>query len=101
RDALGIVDGDMVDVVLERDESKYGFPMPEEFAEGLKQDPQGNKLFHTLTKGKQRSLLYQLSKPKDIDVRIHQALIIVEHLKENDGAIIDKKLYEELKRPAF
>jgi hypothetical protein len=100
RDEGGIVAGDIVDVVLEKDESKYGLPMPEDFAEILKQDPDGDRLFHNLTAGKQRSLLYHLSKAKDIDVRIHQGLVIVEHLKEN-GKIIDSKLYEELKRPAF
>lgn len=101
RDAIGIVAGDMVNVLLVRDESKYGLPMPEEFEEVLRQDPEGDRMFHDLSEGKQRSILYQLSKPKDIDLRIHQALIIVEHLKENDGKIIDKVLYEELKRPMF
>ncbi len=101
RDAIGIVAGDIIDVSLEKDESKYGLPMPEEFAEVLKQDPEGDKLFHGLSEGKQRSILYQLSKPKDIDLRIHQALLIIDHLKENDGKIIDKILYEELKRPMF
>ena len=98
---LGIVAGDIVRVRLVRDESKYGLPMPEEFREVLNQDPEGDRLFHGLTAGKQRSILYQLSKPKDIDVRIHQALLIVDHLKENDGRIVDKLLYEELKRPMF
>ena len=101
RDAIGIVAGDVVNVLLNRDESKYGLPMPEEFEEVLKQDSDGDRLFHNLTAGKQRSILYQLSKPKDIDLRIHQALLIVGHLKENDGKINDKKLYEELKRPMF
>ena len=98
---LGLTAGDIVRVRLVKDESKYGLPMPEEFEEVLKQDPEGDRLFHALTAGKQRSILYQLSKPKDIDVRIHQALLIVDHLKENDGKIIDKLLYEELKRPMF
>lgn len=101
RDAIGIVAGDTVNVLLEKDESKYGLPMPEEFQEVLNQDPDGDKLFHALSEGKQRSILYLLSRPKDIDVRIHQALLIVDHLKENDGKIIDKQLYEELKRPMF
>lgn len=101
RDALGIVAGDVVDVLLAKDESKYGLPMPEEFAEVLRQDPEGDQMFHALTAGKQRSLLYLLSKPKDIDVRIHQALMIVEHLKDNDGQVIGDKLYHELKRPIF
>ena len=99
RDALGIIAGNTVDVQLEKDESKYGLPMPEEFREVLDQDPDGDRMFHNLTAGKQRSILYQLAKPKDIDVRIHQALLIVDHLKENGGKIIDRTLYEELKRP--
>lgn len=101
RDALGIVAGDIVDVLLIKDESKYGLPMPEEFEEVLKQDLDGDRLFHALTAGKQRSILYLISKAKNIDLRIHYALLVVEHLKANDGKIIDQKLYEELKRPVF
>jgi len=98
REALGIVAGDKVDVELAIDESKYGLPMPEEFREVLDQDPDGDKIFHALTPGKQRSLLYYLGNIKDIDLRIHQALQIVEHIKEH-GKVIDKLLYQELKRP--
>jgi hypothetical protein len=98
RDAMGVDAGDMVDVELAEDDSKYGLPMPEEFREVLDQDPEGDKLFHSLTAGKQRSLLYLLGNVKDIDRRIHQALIIVDHIKEH-GKVVDKVLYEELKRP--
>ena len=98
---LGLVAGDIVKVRLVKDESKYGLPMPEELREVLDQDPDGDRLFHGLTAGKQRSILYLLSRPKNIDVRIHQALLIVEHLRKNDGKIIGKLLYEELKRPMF
>ncbi|MFT3743199.1 MAG: YdeI/OmpD-associated family protein [Pyrinomonadaceae bacterium] len=94
-----MVAGDMVDVVLVKDESKYGLPMPEEFEEVLNQDPEGDRLFHALGKGKQRSLLYLLSRSKDVDLRIHQALIVVEHLKENDGNIVGDVLNRQLKRP--
>ena len=100
RDALGIVAGDTVSVQLVKDESEYGLPMPEELREVLNQDAEGDRLFHELTKGKQRSLLYAIGKPKDIDLRIHYSLIVVEHLKEH-GKIMDKVLYEELKRPQF
>lgn len=100
RDALGIAAGDKVKVELVIDESKYGLPMPAEFREVLDQDPQGDKLFHALTPGKQRSLLHFVGTIKDIDKRIHQSLVIVEHIKEN-GKVIDKLLYEELKRPMF
>ena len=101
RDALGIAAGDTVGVELVRDESKYGLPMPDELQEVLNQDPEGDRLFHALTAGKQRSLLYLIGKINDIDKRIHQALIVVDHLKENDGKIIGPKLNEELKRPVM
>ncbi len=99
RDAIGIVEGDIVDVVLVKDESKYGLPMPEEFREVLNQDPTGDRLFHALTAGKQRGMLYYIGNIKDIDKRIHAGLIFIEHLKENGGKIVNKLLLEELKRP--
>lgn len=101
RTRLGIKAGDEVLVELKQDESKYGLPMPDEMQEVLNQDPDGDKLFHSLTAGKQRSVLYFVGKVKDIDRRIHTALIFIEHLKRNDGKIDDEKLREELKRPAF
>lgn len=100
RDSIGIAAGDKVSVELVKDESKYGLPMPEELREVLNQDSEGDKLFHELTAGKQRSILYYVGKTKDIDMRIHYSLIFVEHLKEH-GKISEKVLYEELKRPVF
>jgi hypothetical protein len=101
RTRLGIEPGDRVHVELQRDQSKYGLPMPEELQAVLDDDPEGDKLFHALTNGKQRTLLYFVGKQKDIDRRIDSALIILEHLKDNDGKIDYRKLYHELKRPAF
>jgi bifunctional DNA-binding transcriptional regulator/antitoxin component of YhaV-PrlF toxin-antitoxin module len=101
RDKLGIVDGDKVLVELERDESKYGLPMPQELKEVLRQDKEGDKLFHALTPGKQRTMIYYIGKSKDVDRRIQYALALIEHLKENDGKIIFPKLAEEFKRPQF
>jgi translation initiation factor IF-1 len=101
RDRLKIVDGDKITVELKVDNSKYGLPMPVEFKEVLKQDPAGSKLFHALTAGKQRSMLYFIGKVKDVDRRIHTALIVIEHLKKNEGKIIGDQLQSELKRPIF
>jgi translation initiation factor IF-1 len=101
RDRLKIVDGDKITVELKVDDSKYGLPMPVEFKEVLKQDPAGSKLFHALTAGKQRSMLYFIGKVKDVDRRIHTALIVIEHLKKNEGKIIGDQLQSELKRPIF
>jgi hypothetical protein len=38
---------------------------------------------------------------KDIDKRIHTALIFIEHLKKNEGKIVPDELTAELKRPMF
>jgi len=97
RDELGIIAGDTVDVVLTKDESEYGLPMLDEFRACLDQDPEGDRLFHALTKGSQRSVLYWLSRAKDTDRRIHEALILLEHLKANDGKIDGRKLTAEIK----
>ena len=101
RDALGIVAGDEVRVELIKDESQYGLPMPEEFREVLDQDPEGDRLFHALTAGKQRTLLYYVGRWKDTDRRIHYSLVMVEHLKRNSGRVVFPALGEELKRPMF
>ncbi|MEO7675101.1 MAG: DUF1905 domain-containing protein [Pyrinomonadaceae bacterium] len=101
RDAIAIVAGDTVNVELIKDESKYGLPMPEEFAEVLNQDADGDRMFHALSAGKQRSLIYLVSNVSDIDKRIHVALLILAHLKENGGKVIDQQLYQEIKRPIF
>lgn len=99
REKLGLAEGDLVKVRLEPDTSKYGAPMPEEFEEVLNQDVDGDGLFHALTPGKQRSLIYMIGSAGNIDKRIHLALIVLEHLKKNGGKIVDAKLYEEIKRP--
>jgi hypothetical protein len=99
RTRLGLVDGDEIDVILAKDESKYGLPMPEELQEVLNQDPDGDRWFHGLTAGKQRSILYLIGKIKDIDKRIHTSLVLIEHLKANDGKIIYERLQKELTRP--
>ena len=86
-------------VCLEADKSKYGAPMPEELAEVLNQDPEGKRMFHALTGGKQRSLIYWVASVKDVDKRIQLALVMMKHLHDNDGKVISEKLYEESKRP--
>jgi hypothetical protein len=97
RDHLVIADGHIVQVELARDESRYGLPMPEEMREVLNQDLEGDRLFHALTKGKQRTMLYYVGKWKDVDRRIHCALVFIEHLKKNEGKVVWKQLGEELK----
>ena len=77
--------GDTVTVELEKDESKYGMPMPEEFAEVLRQDPEGDRLFNALSPGNQRLMLKLIVFVKDVDRRIARALAGIEVLKRSDG----------------
>lgn len=97
RDKLDLKLGGQVEVSLQKDESEYGLPMPEEFAEVLASDAEGNELFHALTPGKQRSLLYIAGQLKSSDRRIHRALVIVQHLKNLAGKIDFKQLNIDLR----
>jgi len=97
RDQLGLKPGSKVDVSLRKDESEYGLPMPEELAEVLAQDETGNHLFHALTPGKIRTLLYIVGNVKAPEKRIGRAIAIVEHLKKNDGKINYRQLNEDLR----
>lgn len=85
RDKLGISVGDTVEVYLELDESKYGYPVPKEFAEVLRQDAEGRAMFEALSPGNQRMMLMLIDKNRDVDKRITRSLVALEHLKRNDG----------------
>ena len=98
RDKLDLKFGMTVNVHLQKDESKYGLPMPEEFAELLRQDKQGSRFFHALTPGKQRTLLYIIGQKKNSEARIDCGIIILEHLKANKGAVQYRKLNGALKK---
>ena len=95
--ALGLTIGMNVRVELRKDESKYGLPMPLELEEVLRQDKEGRLLFHALTPGKQRTLLYIIGSAKTSDSRIVRAFIVVQHLKANDGKINYRQLNIMLK----
>ena len=70
REKLGLNEGDTVSIRLDPDTSKYGVPMPEDFAEVLRQDPDGDRLFHALTAGMQRILIYMIGQGvKNLDRR--------------------------------
>jgi bifunctional DNA-binding transcriptional regulator/antitoxin component of YhaV-PrlF toxin-antitoxin module len=85
RDKLGISVGDTVEVYLERDESKYGYPVPKEFAEVLRQDAEGKAMFESLSPGNQRMMLMLIDKNKDVDKRITRSLVGLGMLKQNAG----------------
>ncbi len=97
RDKLKLNSSSEINVQLTKDDSKYGLPMPEELAELLKLDDEGNELFHSLTPGKQRTLLHIIGLPKGMDIRIRRAIAILNHLKENNGKIDYKMMNEAMK----
>ena len=94
---LGLEVGMTVSVSLRKDVSTYGLPMPEELEEVLIQDKEGNRFFHALTAGRQRTLLYIIGHAKNTDSRIFRAVTIVRHLKTNKGRINYKQLSLMLK----
>jgi hypothetical protein len=85
RDKLKVEIGDSITIELERDTSEFGMPMPNEFAEVLRQDPEGEKLFNTLSPGNQRLMLKLIVFVKDVDKRITRSLTGIELLKRSDG----------------
>jgi hypothetical protein len=97
RKTLNLTLGDEISIHLERDGSKYGMPIPEELVELLKQDPEGDKLFHELLPGKQRNLIHLVAKYKHSDTRLTKALVIVNYLKDSQGRLDFKELNQAFK----
>lgn len=89
--------GEQVTINLKQDESKYGLPVCEEFHEFLTQDEEFNHLFHQLTPGKQRNLIYIASHPKTSPTRLRKSLAIVDYLKSTNGHLDFKELNETIK----
>ncbi len=89
---LGIEEGDELKVTLEKDTSEYGHEVPESFRVLLDQDVEGRTYFETLTKGKQRSLIYIVTRVKNIDSQLAKGLAIMHHLKEAKGVLDFKRL---------
>ena len=84
-------------IELEADTSKYGMEMPEELEVLLATDNYGDKLFHALTPGKQRNLIYIAAKPKQSSTRLKKSIIMIDYLKEVDGKLDFKELNQSLK----
>jgi len=97
RKQLKLEIGDSVAITLQKDESEYGLPMPEEFFHSLQLDFEADKLFHSLTPGTQRTLLYIAGNIKNSNGRIIRALAILNHLKQNNGKVDFHNLNEEIK----
>ena len=98
RDQLKLKEGSKVHVSLIEDDSEFGMPFPEELQEWMEQDPEGKKLFFNLPPGRQRNIIYIVNQVKDTDLKIHRSMVMIDHLKNNNGKIDFKKLTAELKQ---
>jgi bifunctional DNA-binding transcriptional regulator/antitoxin component of YhaV-PrlF toxin-antitoxin module len=92
REKLNLKNGQEFEVKIEKDHSEFGMEVPEELAVMLEQEETAKSVFDSLTPGKQRALIYIVSKVKNTDSRIRKALAIAEHLKECNGTIDFKRL---------
>ncbi|MGH1435281.1 MAG: DUF1905 domain-containing protein [Lewinella sp.] len=96
---LALEEGKTIVTELFPDDSKYGLPMPEEMAAVLAEDPEGDKVFHALSAGKLRTMLYVVSQGTDSDDRIWRAVQVIEHIKKRNGKIDFKALhYQDLRK---
>jgi len=93
--------GSIVSLEIQEDKSKYGMTFPEEMKELMHQDPEGDAAFHKLTPGRQRSLLYLISKPKTSESRLKKALVILDYLKATGGKLDFKELNIAFKASKF
>ncbi|MCB9246918.1 MAG: DUF1905 domain-containing protein [Flavobacteriales bacterium] len=97
RSKLRVEPGDLIRVSLRKDESEFGYPIPEEFNAALEQDERARDHFLRLSPGKQRSLIYLVDKLKNSEKRIEKSLAILHHLNEVNGQLDFKKLNETFK----
>ena len=98
RDAIQLKEGQKVRVHLTKDDSEFGMPFPEELEEVMAQDPGGKALFYKLTPGKQRNLIHIVNSVKSADLRIERSLVVIDHLKRNEGKIEFRQLNQELRK---
>jgi hypothetical protein len=73
--------GDVVDVHLEKDKSEFGMELSAELKEVLFQDPEGERRFNLLPKGKQRYIIYYVNQVKSSQKRVERSLLLIGNLK--------------------
>ncbi|WP_299365625.1 YdeI/OmpD-associated family protein [Winogradskyella sp.] len=88
--ALGIFVNDYFELQVFEDTSKYGVEMSEELEAVLLSDYDAYTVFEKLTPGRQRSIIYAISRYKSPQMRVDKALIFTENLKRG---ITDQKLW--------
>lgn len=94
---LGLMSGETIEVELEKDTSEYGVEMSEELREVLDQNPDADRIFHTFTKGMQRTLIYWVDNVKSSEIKIRRALVMTDHIVAQNGKPDYKQLNADIK----
>lgn len=94
---LGLVSGETIDVELEKDASEYGVEMSEELREVLDQNPEADRIFHSFTKGMQRTLIYWVDNVKSSEIKIRRSLVMTDHIVAQNGKPDHRLLNQEMK----
>lgn len=98
RTSLGLAFGSRVRVALRADQSRYGLPLPKELQAAFRLDGTWKRLFHALTPGRQRTLLYIVNRGTSVEERSFRAVTILKHLEENQGVLNYRRLASLLKK---
>jgi hypothetical protein len=94
---LGLMSGETIEVELQKDTSEYGVEMSEELREVLDQNPDADRIFHAFTKGMQRTLIYWVDNVKSSEIKIRRALVMTDHIINQNGKPDYKQLNAEIK----
>lgn len=78
---LGLLPNDYFHMQFFEDTSEYGMDVPEEFEAVLLSDYHAYQIFESFTKGKQRGIIYMITRIKDSQRKIDKTLILCENLK--------------------
>lgn len=87
---LGVFPNDYFKLQIFEDTSKYGVEMSEELEAVLLSDYDAFQIFESLTPGKQRSIIYAISRFKASQTRIDKSILLTDNLKRG---IKDPKLW--------
>lgn len=71
--------------------------MSSEFLEVLSQYEEANEFFELLTPGKKRTLIYWVDFVKNYEIKIRRAIVLCQHLKDQNGIADFKKMNMEMK----
>jgi len=78
---LGLLPNDILQLQFFEDTSKYGVEVPEEFEAVMLSDYDAYQIFESFTKGKQRGIIYMITRFKDSQKKIDKTLVLCENLK--------------------